>query len=397
MSFLTSLAIIFLSALLLGGLCKKVKLPSLLGMLIVGIVLSSLNLIAPSVLQISSDLRRLALIIILMCAGLSLNLNDLRKNGRCAILMCFLPATFEIAGFILFGSLMLKLDILNAAILGCVMAAVSPAVVIPRMLKLDEQGYGKDKGIPQIITTGASADDVYVIVLFSALTTMAAGGEFSFNIVWQLPVSITFGVFVGIAVGLLLSWFFKRLHVRDSIKVLILLSMAFLFVALEDLIGAWVPYAGLLSIISMGATLFAKRKTVAQRLSAKFSKLWIAGEILLFILVGATVDVKYALEFALPILAVLGLAMIFRMAGVYTCMLGSNLNKKERLFCMIAYTPKATVQAAIGAIPLSLGLASGQLILAAAIIAIIVTAPLGAFAMDLTYKKLLTKVLSDGL
>ncbi len=393
MNFLTSLAVICLCALLLGSVLSKIKLPPLLGMLVVGIVLGPyvLDLIAPSILGISADLRQLALIIILARAGLNLNLKDLKKNGVSAVLMCFVPATAEILGYMLLGTLILKMELLDAALLGNVMAAVSPAVVVPRMLKLKESGYGTDKGIPDMIMTGASADDVYVIVLFTSLTSMAGGGSFSWNFLWQVPISIVLGIGVGIAVGLLFVLFIKKFHMRDSIKVIIILSISFLFVALEDAVEKWVPYSGLLSVISFGAVIFARHSVCAQRLSAKFSKLWIFAEILLFVLVGAEVNIQYALQNCGLIICVILLALLFRMAGVFLCVCFSKLNIKERLFCMIAYSPKATVQAAIGAIPLTMGLACGQTILTAAVLAIIITAPLGAFLTDLTYKKLLAK------
>lgn len=391
MDFLTSVAVICLSALLLGSICSKIKLPPLIGMLVTGIVLGPyvLNLISPSILNISADLRKLALVIILTRAGLNLNLKDLKKNGLSAALLCFLPATAEIAGYILAGTLILKLNVIEAALLGCVMAAVSPAVVVPRMLKLKESGYGTDKGIPDMIMTGASADDVYVIVLFTCLMGMAEGGNFSFNIIWQIPVSIIAGVGVGIAVGFAFVLFIKKWHMRDSVKVIIILSIAFLFVALENAVDEWVPYSSLLSVIAFGAVVFAKHEVCAKRLSGKFSKLWIFAEIFLFVLVGAEVNISFALSNCGFIICTIILALFFRMLGVLLCVSFSALNFKERLFCMIAYCPKATVQAAIGALPLAAGLACGQTILTAAVLAIIITAPLGAFLTDITYKKLL--------
>ena len=392
MDFLTSLAVICLCALWLGSVCAKIKLPPLLGMLIIGIVLGPyvLDLIAPSILAISPDLRQLALIIILTRAGLNLNLKDLKKNGLSAILLCFVPASVEICAYILFGTLLLYLNIIDAAVLGCVMAAVSPAVVVPRMLKLKENGYGTNKGIPDMIMAGASADDVFVIVLFTAFTAMASGGTLSFNIVWQIPVSIALGIGVGVGVGVFFVLFIKKVHIRDSIKVILILSLAFLFIALENAIET-VPYSGLLSVIAFGAVVFAKHTVCAERLSQKFSKLWILAEILLFVLVGAEVNISYALQNAGMIICVILLALLFRMAGVYLCVIKSKLLQKERLFCMIAYTPKATVQAAIGAVPLAMGFACGQTILTAAVLAILITAPLGAFLTDLTYKKLLSQ------
>lgn len=392
MDFLTSLAVICLSALLLGSACSKAKLPPLLGMLIVGIVLGPfvLNLIAPSILSIAPDLRQLALIVILTRAGLNLNLADLKKNGLSAVLLCFIPALFEIAAYVLFGWLILDMQILDAALMGCVMAAVSPAVIVPRMLKLKENGYGTDKGIPDMIMTGASADDVFVIVLFTSLTAMASGNGFSAHIIWQIPTSIILGIFVGIAAGLLFVLFVKKVHIRDSIKVILILSIACLFIALENVLKPYVPLSGLLAVIAFGATIFAKHAVCAARLSQKFSKLWIFAEILLFVLVGATVNIEYALKNCGLIICVILLALVVRMVGVLLCVAKSKLNYKERLFCMIAYSPKATVQAAIGAIPLSMGLACGQTILTAAVLAILITAPLGALAIDLSYRKLLS-------
>ncbi|MEG1536383.1 MAG: cation:proton antiporter [Clostridia bacterium] len=393
MNFLTSLAIILLSSLLLGSIFVKIKLPPLIGMLIVGIVLGPhlLNLIAPSILAISPDLRQLALIIILTRAGLSLNLSDLRKVGRPAILMCFIPATFEICGYMLFGTLLLKLPLLDAAILGTVLAAVSPAVVVPRMLRLQNEGFGVNKGIPQMITAGASCDDVFVIVIFTALLAMATGGSFNFHIIWRIPTSIILGVGVGCLFGFLFALFFKRVHMRDTIKIIILLSFSFLFVALEELIGDYVPFSGLLAVISLGVMLNFKAPVRAQRLSVKYSKMWIFAEILLFVLVGAEVNFDYVGSSGLMIIAVMFLSLIFRVFGVFACLIRTNLNAKERIFCAIAYLPKATVQAAIGAIPFTIGLASGQIILTCAVLAILITAPLGALATDMSYKKLLTK------
>lgn len=393
MNFLSSLAVIFLSALLLGSICIKIKLPSLFGMLIAGIVLGPyvLDLIAPSLLSISPDLRQLALIIILTRAGLNLNLKDLKKNGLSAVLLCFVPATAEILAYMLLGALILQMNVLDAAIMGCVMAAVSPAVIVPRMLKLKETEYGTDKGIPDMLMTGASADDVFVIILFTSLTAMAGGCSFSWNIVWQMPVSIVLGIGVGIVIGLLFVMLIKKIHMRDSIKIILILSIAFLFIALENAIEQWVPFSGLLAVIAFGAAVFAKHAICAERLSQKFSKLWVFAEILLFVLVGAEVNIQYALQNCGPIICVILLALIFRMGGVFLCVAKSKLNMKEKLFCMVTYTPKATVQAAIGAIPLTMGLTCGQTVLTAAVLGILITAPLGALLTDITCKKLLTK------
>lgn len=393
MDFLTSLAVICLCALLLGSICNKIKLPPLLGMLIVGIVLGPyvLNAIDPTILTASSDLRELALIIILTRAGLNLDLKDLKKNGVSALLLCFVPACFEIAAYVLFATTILSMQVIDSAILGCVMAAVSPAVVVPRMLRLKENGYGADKGIPDMIMTGASADDVFVIVLFTAFTSMSEGAGFSWSVLWRVPVSILLGIAAGIAVGALFVLFVKRVHLRDSIKVIVILSVACLFVALENAIESVVPFSGLLAVISFGACVFARHKVCAVRLSSKFSKLWIFAEILLFVLVGAEVNIDYAVRNSGLIIVVILLALVVRMVGVLVCVSFSELNAKEKLFCAVAYTPKATVQAAIGSIPLAMGLACGETVLTAAVLAIMITAPIGAFAIDILYKKLLTK------
>ncbi len=393
MSFLTSLAIILLSALILGSLFRKIKLPPLIGMLLVGIVLSPhlLNLISPDILNISSDLRQLALIIILTRAGLSLKLDDLKKVGRPAILLCFLPATFEIIGYALIAPLVLGLSIQESALTGAVMGAVSPAVVVPRMLKLKEEGYGTNKSIPQMIIAGSSCDDVFVIVLFTALLTTVSGGGFDFNILWQIPVSIVLGVIVGVFCGYVFSLFFKRFKVRDTVKIIILLSVSFLLIALENLIKKHVPFSGLLAIISLGIMFNMKSEERAKRLSIRYEKLWVFAEIILFVLVGAEVDISYVLSNGGSVIIVLFCALAFRIIGVFVCLIKTPLTFKERLFCAIAYIPKATVQAAIGAIPLSVGLECGQTILTCAVLAILITAPLGAIATDLSYKKLLAK------
>lgn len=388
---LTSLALIFIVGMALGSIVTRLRLPSLLGMLITGILLGPyvLDLLDDSILGISADLRQLALIIILTRAGLSLNLDDLKKVGRPAILMCFVPACFEITGMVVLAPRLLGIPVVDAAIMGAVVAAVSPAVIVPKMLKLMESGYGTDKRIPQLILAGASVDDVFVIVLFSAFTGLAQGGEVSPTTFVQIPISIITGILVGLGVGFLFGEIYCRIHVRDSIKVVTLLSISFLLVALETSIKAVIPFSGLLAVMSCGLAVNRGRPQVAVRLSNKYSKLWVAAEVLLFVLVGATVDIQYALASgAAAILAILG-ALVFRMAGVFVCLLKTTLSLKERLFCMIAYTPKATVQAAIGSLPLSMGLSCGHVVLTVAVLAILITAPLGAFSVDVTYRRLL--------
>ena len=388
---LLSIALILLSGLLLGSLFHKMKLPSLLGMIIVGIVLSphALNLIDESILNISADLRQIALVIILTRAGLSLNLTDLKKVGRPAVLMCFVPATIEIAGTILLAPLLLDVTYLEAAIMGSVIAAVSPAVIVPRMIRLIDEGYGTDHGIPQLILAGASVDDVFVIVIFTALTSFASTGTISAGSFLQIPVSIVLGSLLGVITGILLVKFFQKFHMRDSVKLLIILSISFLFLELQNHFGDIVPVSGLLAIMSLGILLKQNYNILAQRLSAKYNKLWVAAEVFLFVLVGATVDLHYAVSAGISaILLVMGV-LLFRMLGVMLSLIKTDLNRKERFFCMLAYLPKATVQAAIGALPLSMGLSCGQVVLTVAVLSILITAPLGAICIDHLYQKLL--------
>ena len=390
---LRSLALIFLVGLLMGSIFNKLKLPSLLGMIITGMILSpyALNLLDPSIMGISADLRQVALVVILTRAGLSLNIEDLKKVGRPAILMCFVPACFEIVGVILIAVPLLGVSVTEAAIMGSVLAAVSPAVVVPRMLRIMEEGYGVKKSIPQLILAGASVDDVFVIVLFTAFTSIESGGEVSPMSFVQIPISILLGVALGLVCGLALICFFKKFHMRDSVKLLIFLSISFLLIELQNELEGIVPISGLLAIMSMGVALYKWYNVLAVRLSSKYNKLWVAAEILLFVLVGATVDLNYVATAGLLSVCVVVFAMMFRMAGVFCCLLKTKLDKKERGFCMVAYTPKATVQAAIGGVPLSMGLACGNQVLALAVIAILITAPFGAICIDKLYKKLLKK------
>lgn len=386
---LFSLACVFLFGLLASYLFNRLKLPRLLGMLLIGILLGpqALNLLDNSILSISGDLRQLALVIILARVGLSLDLADLKKVGRPAILMCWLPATFEIAGVILLGTTLLKISWLDAAITGSVLAAVSPAVVVPKMLGLMERGYGKKKSIPQLIMAGSSVDDVYVIVLFTSFVSMATGKGIDWAGIMHLPLAIITGVSAGIVSGWLFVFWFKKYHMRDSVKVIIILSAAFWFLALEKL--NVFPFAGLLAVICSGLVILKRYEVLAKRLAGKFSKLWVGAEILLFVLVGAAVDVRYAVAAGGMIVAVILLALLCRMLGTFCSLLKTSLTFHERLFCMLAYIPKATVQAAIGAIPLGLGLPCGQMVLTVAVISILITAPLGAMSIDLSYRKLL--------
>lgn len=391
---LLSLALIFLFGIILGGLLKKINLPPLLGMLITGIILGpyALNLIDKSILDISSDLRRIALIIILTRAGLSLNINDLKKVGRPAILMCFLPACFEIIGMIIIAPRIFNISIIDAAIMGTVVGAVSPAVIIPKMLNLMDKNYGTNKSIPQLILAGASVDDIFVIVLFTIFTGLSLNKNISISSFLQIPISLITGIIVGVIVGIILVKIFKKFHIRDTVKVIILLSISFVLVTLEDNFSQIIPFSGLLAIMVFAITIEKKDDLLAKKLSVRFSKLWVGAEILLFVLVGATVNIEYALNSGISALIVLAVALLFRVVGVFLCLLKTDLSIKERLFCMIAYTPKATVQAAIGGIPLALGLPSGKVILTVAVLSILITAPLGALGIDLTYDKLLKKV-----
>lgn len=346
---LTSVAVILLLGLLMGSIFSKLKLPNLLGMIIVGIVLSphALNLIDPSILNISADLRQIALVIILTRAGLSLNIADLKKVGRPAVLMCFVPACAEIIGTVILAPPLLGVTPLEAAIIGSVISAVSPAVIVPRMIKLIDEGYGKEHSIPQLLLAGALIGNVLVL-------------------------------------------FFKKFHMRDSVKILIILSFSFLLLELQNRLEGIIPISGLLAIMSLGIIIKKRYSLLAERLSVKYNKLWVAAEIFLFVLVGATVDLRYALTAGIfAVLLVVG-ALVFRMAGVAISLIKTKLTKSEKGGCMIAYTPKATVQAAIGAIPLTMGLNCGQTVLTVAVLSILITAPFGAICIDNLYKKLLS-------
>ena len=390
---LLSISLILILGMFMGWICQKIKLPSLLGMLITGIVMGPyvLNLLDDSILGISAELRKIALIIILTRAGLGLDLSGLKKIGRPAVLMCFVPASFELIGMILLAPKLMGLTVLEAAIMGAVLAAVSPAVVVPRMVKLMDEGYGVNEGIPQLILAGASVDDVYVIVLFSTFVGMMQGEGASILKFVNIPISIFLGIAIGLLIGVLLAYFFKKMHIRDTSKVLIILSISFLLVVMEDKLSTPITFSALIAIMFIGIGLQKKRETVAKRLSVKYGKLWVAAEVFLFVLVGATVNIGYLGKVGVKALIVIIGALVFRMFGVFVCLLGTSLKRKERLFTMLAYTPKATVQAAIGGIPLALGFTCGDLVLTVAVLAIVLTAPLGAFAIDLSYKKLLNR------
>lgn len=396
---LASLSLIFLVGLAMGAICQKLKMPRIIGMLVTGIVLGPyvLDFLDPSILSISSELRKLALIIILLKAGLSLDLKDLKKAGRPAILMSFVPATCEIAGYILFAPLLLGINRIEAAVMGAVLGAVSPAVVIPRMVMLMEEKYGTKKAIPQMIMAGASCDDIFVIVLFTTFLSMAQGGSADIIDFVNIPVSIVLGILLGAVTGYGLYLFFETSYahkhcVRNSTKVIIVLGFSMLLVSNEGWLEGKVSVSGLLAVVSMACVIKIKSTaSVSKRLSEKFGKLWIAAEVVLFVLVGAAVDIRYTLSAGIAAVFMIFIALIFRTVGVLICTIKTKLNIKERIFCVIAYLPKATVQAAIGSVPLAAGLACGKIILSVAVLAIIITAPLGALGIDNTYKKLLEK------
>lgn len=396
---LTSLALIFLVGLAAAAIFQQLKLPRIIGMLITGIVLGPyvLNLLDPSILSISAELRQIALIIILLKAGLSLDLSDLKKVGRPAVLMAFVPASFEMLAFFLFAPSILNITRIEAALMGAVLAAVSPAVVVPRMVRLMEENYGTNKSIPQLILAGASCDDIFVIVLFSTFSSMVQGGNAQLTDFLAIPISILLGILLGSVFGYLLSLFFETAYahehyVRNSMKVIIILGTSFLLMAIETWLKDIISISGFLAVVSMACVLKLKSSaSVSQRLSEKFGKLWLAAEVILFVLVGAAVDIRYTLNAGITAVFMILIALLFRSAGVFICLVQTNLSKKERLFCIFSYLPKATVQAAIGSVPLAMGLSCGRSILSVAVLGILVTAPLGSILMDRSYKKLLQK------
>lgn len=396
---LTSLALVFLVGLALASICQRLKLPRIIGMLVGGILLGPhvLNLLDASILGISADLRQMALVIILIKAGLSLNIEDLKKVGRPALLMSFLPAVFEILAFVLIAPFVLHINRIEAAIMGAVLGAVSPAVVVPRMVQLMEERYGTNKSIPQMILAGASLDDVFVIVLFSTFVSMGQGSNVQIMDFVNIPVSIVLGILFGAGVGFVMAWFFDFNHshqrtIRNSMKVIIVLGVSFLLLAVENWLEGIIALSGLLAIMSMALVLAMRSDSnVTHRLQEKYGKLWLAAEIILFVLVGAAVDIRYTLQAGIGAVLMISIGLAFRCVGVCLCMLGTQLDWKERLYCMIAYLPKATVQAAIGSVPLALGLPCGNIVLSVAVLSILITAPLGAIGMDLTYKKLLKR------
>lgn len=390
---LVSMSLVIFIGLLLGSLAKKLHLPSLIGLLFTGILLgpSVLNVLSDGFLALSSELRTVALIVILTRAGLSLDLADLKKVGRPAILMCFVPAVFEIIGTTLLAPSLLSISVSEALLLGSVIAAISPAVIVPRMIHLMKQGYGQEQRIPQIILAGASVDDVFVLVLFTAFLGLNDGGTFSVIAFTRIPIAIFSGAFLGLAVGYFLVYVFNQFHIRDSVKVLVMLATAFLLMGLETALASSFPFSGMLSVMGVSLMIFRKKRPLAERLSLKFNKIWILAEIFLFVFVGASVDLSYAFSAGIAPLVLLVLVSLIRMLGVLVALLKTSLSRNEKLFCMMSYLPKATVQAAIGSIPFSMGLASGEMILTVAVLSILVTAPFGAWLIDRFYPVLLEK------
>lgn len=390
---LLSFALIFIVGLAFSFVVKKLKLPSLLGFILAGILLGpfGFKLLDQSVLSISGELRQIALIVILIRAGLSLDIEDLKKIGRPALLMSFVPASFELIGVLLLAPAIFKMSVLDAAVLGTVLAAVSPAVIVPKMLHLMDTGYGTEKGIPQLIMAGASIDDVFVIVLFTAFVGLENTGTFSPVSLLQIPISIILGIIIGYLVGLGLAWFYEKASMHNVMNVILYLSVAFVLVAGEELLTGIIPFSGLLAVMAAGVAFQSKQPSRGKQLSGSFNQIWKGAEILLFVLVGATVNITYAFGAGFSAVGLIAVILVFRLVGVYVSLIGTNLNSKEKIFCMISALPKATVQAAIGGVPLAMGLPFGELILTIAVVSILITAPIGAGLIDLTHGKLLSK------
>ena len=379
-NMLMSLALMFLLGFCISGIFKKLHIPSLLGLIITGIILgpAALNLLDTKILSISSELREIALIVILFRAGLSLDISDMKKIGRPAIMLCFVPASFEIVGAVILGPACLGLSHVDSAIVGAMLGAASPAIIVPKMLWLMEEGYGTDKHIP-------------AIVLFTAFIGMSKGEGISAWTIASIPISIVTGLGVGIVAGIIMAQIFKKIHLRDTIKILLLFGMSFFFVGAETYVSRYVPFSGLLAVMALGGAILNRRREVASRLSAKIAKIWVGAELLLFIMLGSAVEINALLSAGLgSVLLILG-ALLFRSIGVIVSLLGSGLKMKEILYCDVAYFPKATVQAAVGAIPLAQGLACGMMVLTTAVLSILITAPLGAILMDVMVKKCLTR------
>lgn len=392
-----SLSIIFLAGVLISVLFPKIRIPALIGFLLLGIGMKSLNLMDDSLLQISSDVRNIALVIILLKAGLSLNFRDLKKVGRPAILLCFIPATFEIIAFSIFGPLFMGLTIVQSIIIGSVLGAVSPAVVVVRMTKLIDSNIGKERSIPQMIIAGSSADDVYCIVIFTALVNMLShGGDFNPTTLIKIPTSLIFGVAAGILLGFGCSYLFKKIHIRDTYKIIILIGLSVLLLFVENILDSTpVSLSSFLGVMAMGIVVLAKRPVAAHRLTSKFDKIWVFSEMFLFVFVGTSVELK-TIGTAGPLgIAGLFFAMAFRLLSTFLCLIKTKLTFKERLFVAISEIPKATVQAAIGGTLVGMQgldptlIPYANLVLTISVLSILIFAPIGAILMDTTYKALL--------
>ncbi|MCR5231821.1 MAG: cation:proton antiporter [Acholeplasmatales bacterium] len=393
MNIFLSLFIVFTFGILGGFIFEKIKLPKLVWYIILGILIgpSVLNIVDDTLINISSYLRQIALVIILTRSGLSLDINNLKKIGRPAILMCFVPACFEIVGVTIFAPMFLGISYLEALLLGSVLAAVSPAVVVPRMIKLMDERYGKEHNVPELIMAGASCDDIFVIVLFYSFKNLVVTSNFDAWTIGQIPLSIISGIALGILVGMLIVLIINKLKMNKVINVIFMLGLSFGMIALETVLKPYFSISSLLAIVVMTLIVNIFKKEEAKEIQKTYNSLWSCFEILLFTLVGIATSVNYAFSKDGAILVgVVLIALIFRSIGVIVCLIATKFNKKEKLFIIFSYLPKATVQASIGAIALSEGLDCGVVVLTGAVISILITAPLGAILMDRTYNKLLT-------
>jgi NhaP-type Na+/H+ or K+/H+ antiporter len=388
-----SIGLILILGFIIGWLLSKIKIPGLVGMIIVGLLIGPycLGLIDEKILSISTELRQVALVIILTRSGLNLDIDSLKKIGRPAILMSFIPATLEIIGTTLISQLLLEITIFESILLGTVLAAVSPAVVSPRMIKLIEERFGEKHQVPKLILAGSSVDDIYVIVLFYTFLGLVGNNAFDFVSITMIPVTIILGVLLGIIVGLILSYILKKTNFKTAINILIIISSSFLMIGLENMLKDYISISSLLGIMVIGIILLFRNKEQAKQLSDGYNNLWIFFEIILFVLVGATVDFSYAINNGLMAILILIIGLLFRTLGVLLCLIKTKLTFKERLFTILAYIPKATVQASIGGIALTLGLSCGSIILTVSVISILITAPIGAILIDNLSSKLLDR------
>lgn len=392
---LTDIAVIFLLGIVFAKVFEKMGLAPIIGMLMAGIIISphQLNIVSDTIINLSADLRQIALVVILTRAGLSLNFDKLKKVGRPAILLSFVPASIEMLAIIFFSQNFFNIDTIDAGIMAAVLAAVSPAIVVPRMIKLINEGYGRDKNIPEMILAGASVDDVFVIVFFSSFLALKTGGKLSAMSFLNIPISIITGIFLGIIIGKIFVFVFEKININEIYKTMIFVSLSFLMLKLQSLIEPYIAMSALIAIMAAGIVINRIDSKMAKELLGTYNRLWKIFELFLFVLVGISVDLAYIKEAGLLAVLLIIIGLIFRMIGVNISLIGTNLDKNERVFTSFAYLPKATVQAAIGPVALSMGLNSGNLILSVSVIAILLTAPLGAILTDKTYKKLLKKVM----